>query len=227
MSITLRRLAILGLLLTVWFTTPCAVKSQSSARLSGVITDKVGAAISRASLRLLSLEAVREAKADEAGKFEFSDLPPGTYDLRISSPGFRAKTFEDLNVGASGLPPLSVTLEIELSPCGDIRPIPSYEKRSDDENLVGFISDFWIGPLKHATVTVALLKTGQTRTATTGEHGKFQFVGLEPGKYALSVDHARYVKQSGIDFWITSQNLTKFTTIYIFRKSEHRKIICE
>ena len=189
----------------------------------------MGAVVSGASLRLVSLDKVREAKSDEAGKFEFTDLPPGTYDLRVSSPGFRAKTVEDLNVGAAGLPPLSITLQIALSGCGDTRSNfnPSYEKRSDDENLVGIISDFWTGPLKHATVTVTLLKTGRTRIAATGERGEFQFVGLEPGKYALKVDHAHYVEQSGIDFWITAQNLTKFTTIYIFKKFEHRKINCE
>jgi hypothetical protein len=152
-------------------------------------------------------------------------LPSGTYDLSIQSPGFRAKLVENLTVGATEIPPLSVTLQIEFSPCGDTRFTPTYGKRSSDENFVGIVSDFWTGPSKQVTVT--LLKTGRTRIATTGEHGEFQFVGLEPGKYALKVDHAPYIEQSGINFWITANNLTKFTTIYIFKKSEHRKIICQ
>jgi hypothetical protein len=59
------------------------------------------------------------------------------------------------------------------------------------------------------------------------EKGDFQFVSLEPGKYALKISHQEYSGLVGIDFWVTRENLTRLPTVYVFRKNEHLVIICQ
>jgi uncharacterized protein (DUF2141 family) len=225
--IVLKRLRIVAMLLSLWSTIPFTSANETTTRLTGVVLDPAGAVISAASIRLFSSEELREAKANEGGKFEFVDLPSGTYELRIWSPGFSAKIVKDLKVSPTESPSLSITLLVEPSPCGDATPVPEYGKRSGDTNLEGRISAFWDGYVAHATVTVTQLSTGRKEIVTTGKSGEFQFVGLEPGRYSLAVSHDRYGEQSRVEFWITAKNLTRFHTIYIFRKFEHRTIACE
>ena len=224
-----RRLAVCSLFFAAMPMTAAASQPRSAAQLTGVVLDPAGAAISGASLNLLSVDEARNGKTGADGKFQFSDLPSGAYELRVSSPGFRAKTISDMMLEVGSSESLSVTLQLESNPCGDPSPTPLYEKRSADLDLLGFVSEFWngSGPVAGATVTVRLIKTGRADTVKTGKRGEFQFVGLDPGKYTLSVSHAGYTGQSDIDFWITARNSTKFTNIYIFKKSEHRLIICQ
>jgi hypothetical protein len=228
-NLTLKTLAICGFFLAGWPISQTAYKAKPITRITGVILDQMGAAISGASLSLFSADKVRVAQAGTDGKFEFSDLPTGTYELKASSPGFRANTVEDIQLDASEHPPLSVALQIESNPCGDTRPTPAYEERSENISLVGYVSDFWegSGPVSGAAVTVNFIRTGRAYAVTTGKRGDFQFVGLAPGKYTLKIAKAGYVKQSRIDFWIAAENLTKFKNIYIFKEAETRKIICE
>ena len=118
-------------------------------------------------------------------------------------------------------------MQVDVSSCG-ITPIPSYERRTDERNLAGTVSDLEDGYLEHASVKVTLLKTGRTHVATTGKRGEFQFKGLEPGKYTLSVNHRGYSYfGSAIDFWIASDNLTRFSTIYLLNNKAHQIVICQ
>lgn len=92
----------------------------------------------------------------------------------------------------------------------------------------GFAPDLGDGYLEHASVKVILLKTGRTHVAITGKRGEFQFKGLAPGKYRLSVNHHGYSYfGSAIDFWIASENLTRLSTIYLLNNKAHRIVICQ
>lgn len=214
-------------LLLVFFIAVVASPNESTALLRGVVLDQAGAGVSGATVRLISLGKVREAKVNEAGKFEFVDLPFGTYDLTILQPGFAPYSVENLHVSSSEPAPLSITLQVNLSSCG-LTPIPSYERRTDETNLAGTVSDLADGYLEHASVKVTLLKTGRTHVAITGKRGEFQFKGLEPGKYTLSVNHPQYSYfGSAIDFWIASENLTRFNTIYLLNNKAHQIVICQ
>lgn len=212
-------------LFLVFFITVVASPNESTALLRGVVLDQAGGAVSGATVSLISLRKVRETTVNEAGKFEFVGLPFGTYDLTILRPGFTPHSVENLRVSSSEPEPLSITLQVNTSSCG-ITPIPSYERRTDETNLAGSISG--LGDGEHASVKVTLLKTGRTHVAITGKRGEFQFKGLEPGRYTLSVNHRGYSYfGSAIDFWIASENLTRFSTIPLLNDKVPGVLICQ
>jgi hypothetical protein len=65
---------------------PCLC-GQPPAQISGVVRDPQGAAFKGATLILLSLQRARKTETDESGKFEFLDLPLGTYELQLRQTG--------------------------------------------------------------------------------------------------------------------------------------------
>jgi hypothetical protein len=68
------------------------VYSQSTTSLSGRVTDKSGAIIPGASVRLtlIATNAARDTVTNGSGDYQFSQLAPGRYNLAISSAGFQA-----------------------------------------------------------------------------------------------------------------------------------------
>ena len=211
----------------VFFVSLVTSSNESSALLRGVVLDQVGAAFSGATVTLISLDRIREAKTDKAGKFEFADSPFGTYDLRISGAAFKPHTIENMQVTSSNMEPISITLQVEVPPCW-ITPKPSYEKRTDETNLAGIISDLRGGYVEHASVKVTLLKTGSPHVVPTGKRGEFQFKELEPGKYTLTVNHRGYwYPGQPIEFWIARENLTRFSAINLLNRKTHRVFICQ
>ena len=64
--------------------------------VAGTVSDPTGAVIpgSTITLRQLSAQNIRTARADTAGQFSLPGLPAGHYEVRISSPGFELLTRE-------------------------------------------------------------------------------------------------------------------------------------
>jgi hypothetical protein len=63
-----------------------------TATLTGSVTDPSGAVISTAKVEIIdtSTHVTQQTTADAQGRFQFSFLQPGSYDLRVSAPGFGA-----------------------------------------------------------------------------------------------------------------------------------------
>ena len=86
--------------------------------ISGQIADKSGAAIVGANVRLSldgqsSTQAVVEAVADSDGQFTFTNIPPGQFQLTISSPGFATQTISGtLHAGEVDVVPM---IQLELA----------------------------------------------------------------------------------------------------------------
>jgi uncharacterized protein YfaS (alpha-2-macroglobulin family) len=64
------------------------------AEITGTVSDQTGAFVAgaRVELSAASPGKVRAAKTDEAGQFNFSGLPAGTYSAKVTSPGFHTAT---------------------------------------------------------------------------------------------------------------------------------------
>jgi len=99
--------------------TPLMAPAQSvSGRISGTIVDQQDAAIPGAEVLLLN-EATGERQrrqSNEAGVFVFPSLPPGTYTIRASQPGFTSKERKGVVLSANG----SVSLGSVSLAIGDI-----------------------------------------------------------------------------------------------------------
>lgn len=206
---------------------PC-LYGQSTAQIRGVVRGPQGVVIIGAKVNLLSLERARKTITGGSGKFEFLDLPLSTYELQVSQAGFTLEPAQKISFNEPVLRQISIDLQLASSECfPNIQ--AAYEDRSDKTNLVGNIADFSSpgSPVKNATLTATHIETGTMHVVNSNEKGDFQFVNLEPGKYTMKVSHHEYSELSGLDFWVTRENLTRLPTVYIFRKNEHIVILCQ
>ena len=88
------------------------VEAQSNGSLQGVIRDNSDAAITSATLQLTSpgTGLVRTSSSDRSGVYAISALPPGTYILNVSAPGFAAQKLQGVQITVNRDLQLNVTL---------------------------------------------------------------------------------------------------------------------
>jgi hypothetical protein len=103
---------------------PLAVFSQTTAGLTGTVTDSSGAVMPGAKVTLTSSEtgAQREGLSNESGAYEFTALLPGGYRLTIQKEGFAKVTRKGIRLEVSqvarvdvSLPPGAVSENIEVT----------------------------------------------------------------------------------------------------------------
>ena len=77
------------------------VQSQPSQRLLLTVVDETSVAISsaHATLEPAKPSAPRSGETDYAGRYEFTDLLPGTYQLRVEKEGYYAVVLRDVQIG--------------------------------------------------------------------------------------------------------------------------------
>jgi hypothetical protein len=113
MRITVCCSAILASLLASLLSAPLSGQSQS-ASLTGIVTDSSGAAVPKASLRLVNSETgeVFQAASNDSGNYDFPLLKPGRYNLTAELTGFK-QVQETGVVLETGLPTrVDVKLEV-------------------------------------------------------------------------------------------------------------------
>src|SRR5438128_669791 len=90
------------------------VPSESTASLSGTITDPNDAVVAGAQVTVISEDShvAQTTTSSDVGEYTFQSLLPGRYTLRISSPGFRS--FEATNVQLSGSSSQRVDARLEI-----------------------------------------------------------------------------------------------------------------
>jgi hypothetical protein len=81
---------------------PAANAQTVTGQISGTVVDPGGGIVPNASVQLINdaTRQTREFTADGNGNFLFPDLVPGTYDIRISQPGFKTYAQNGIVVGA-------------------------------------------------------------------------------------------------------------------------------
>ena len=83
---------------------PIAITAQvDSARLAGLVTDTTGAVIAEAKITVKNLRtaAIRETTSNSQGSYMVTNLSPGSYEVRVESPGLAATVMSEvpLSVG--------------------------------------------------------------------------------------------------------------------------------
>ncbi len=104
---------------------PAWVVAQTTAGVTGVITDATGAIVRDASVVLSNTSTGTrfEVKTDSAGSYRFANVPPGPgYTLQINAEGFTAATIDNLYVDVANtrtqnasLKPAGSTVEVQVS----------------------------------------------------------------------------------------------------------------
>lgn len=104
-----RGLLVVWLLLLVSAGTSLA---QSTASLSGTVTDPTGAVVPGASIKVRSLATnlVRETISDSAGSYVVPSLQPGDYEIRTTAAGFGTSVIKSVTL----LVDQSVTANVKL-----------------------------------------------------------------------------------------------------------------
>jgi hypothetical protein len=69
---------------------PCRAQGETTSAIAGQIKDQSGGAINQAPVALVNGETglKRTARTDNAGRFQFPQLTPGTYTVQATAPGF-------------------------------------------------------------------------------------------------------------------------------------------
>jgi len=100
----------------VWMNvTPAAGAQTLYSSLIGNVTDSSGAVVPAATVQVVNTATgfVRETLTNERGIYSFSDLQPGTYEVRVSAPSFA--TFTQTGVAASANTVVRVDVQLQLS----------------------------------------------------------------------------------------------------------------
>jgi hypothetical protein len=137
--------------------TPGSVNSDEpgSGTITGTVLDQSGAVVSGASVTLSRGDKTppKETFSDQNGRFFFSDVIAGPFQLAINLPGFLEQTSSGvLNAGDTFLvPPVSlslaeVTTEVEVKPQEEIA--EAQIKTQEKQRIAGVVPNFYVTYLR-------------------------------------------------------------------------------
>ena len=95
---------------------PAGVFGQaiSTGTVQGMVTDPAGATVTDATVTLsdTATSTTRTAVTNDTGRYIFSNVPPGVYDVSVSKAGFRVTKFpkQEVTVGAT----LTLNIKLEI-----------------------------------------------------------------------------------------------------------------
>lgn len=96
---------------------------RTSGKLEGVVVDVNDARVANASVTIAGKRLKREVVSDEEGKFRI-ELPAGTYQFTVYSPGFAVFRGKDVKVQADFTTSLEIPLKVAaVGPCSDDKSI--------------------------------------------------------------------------------------------------------
>jgi outer membrane receptor for ferrienterochelin and colicin len=175
---------------------------KTSGTLEGTISDSSGARIPgvKVNLRQTDTNQTRVVYTDEQGFFRSTDLPVGTYEVRIENPGFAPylHTGVDLEVGTTAhldvvLPAASVSTQVTVSAQpSPIDPTQTSVTSSVDRQR---IEDLPVDSRNSLDFVLAMpgVTSSSSQQGGTGSHraladSGFTFGGLRPRSNNVSVD---------------------------------------
>jgi hypothetical protein len=82
---------------------PAAMAQTFRGQMTGTVTDAQGAVVPNAPVKLKNpaTNATLDTVSNAAGEFNFPQLPPGTYNLIVTVPGFETKEMDDITIDVS------------------------------------------------------------------------------------------------------------------------------
>src|SRR5487761_403866 len=116
----MRRMLVLGLLLIcahLLCSPESRAQGETTSAITGQVTDMTGAVIPQAAVTLTNNEAGNErfARTGSDGRFDFPQLKPGTYSIRVEAHGFEPQENNDVFSGLGQNQTVNFTLRIAPS----------------------------------------------------------------------------------------------------------------
>jgi len=96
------------------FSTQAMAQGETTSAIVGQVSDTANAALTGATVTITNREtrATRTAKTDNAGRFDFPQLKPGTYSVRVEAPGFQPQQNDNVFSGLGQKQALDIRLKV-------------------------------------------------------------------------------------------------------------------
>lgn len=110
----MRKVCMLFLALFVGLSATAIFAQEPVGSIEGTVRDPQGAVVQNATItvRNTATNATRTATANESGHYSFSQLPPGTYEVKVTAANFKTSAVSDVVVAVGRATALDVSLEI-------------------------------------------------------------------------------------------------------------------
>ena len=110
----IRNVRQLGFCMLMLFITPASLSAQTATTgtIVGTVKDSTGAVVPGAQIELTdtATQGVRSVIANDLGQYVLPTLMPGTYEVKVTSPGFQVAVFTAVRVEVAK----STTVDVEL-----------------------------------------------------------------------------------------------------------------
>jgi len=146
------------------------VAGNGTGTIAGLVVDPASRAVQNALVELTGPAGPRQARTNAEGRFEFTNLPPGTdYSITVSANGLNPETRNNIELAAGQRVNLRFNLTQQLDGGGSIA---GTVRAPNGQGISGARVTIVSGPA-----------IGQIRT--TSINGQFNFTGLPGGVYTL------------------------------------------
>ncbi len=133
-------------------------EQTAAANVTGTITDTDNAAIPKARVLLedSATKTVRETETDGNGGFSFAAVPPGSYNIRVSAPGFAGWKVEDVQLTAGQnlvVPTIALGVEALNATVNAITVEDLAEQQisaEEKQRILGVLPNFYVSYVPHA-----------------------------------------------------------------------------
>jgi hypothetical protein len=107
-------LLIVGLVAFASFHDGLQAQGETTSAIVGTVLDPSGAALPGATVTAINAETAskRSAMTDNAGRFSFPELKPGTYTIKVEAPGFEPRTNATVFAGLGQKQTVTFTLQL-------------------------------------------------------------------------------------------------------------------
>ncbi len=157
----------------------CFAQSQTTAVLSGSVTDPSDAVVPSAKIILTSNEtgASRETVSDERGEYRLLSLPPGLYDVKIDKEGFAGQTRKNIPLTVGEM--ATINFKLVVGATGEIVEVNAEAAVLETERTqqAAFIGQNAVGNLpinRRDYLTFALLAPGVNDSKAMADSTSFR-----------------------------------------------------
>jgi Carboxypeptidase regulatory-like domain len=149
---------------------PSALYSQASSTgtVTGLITDATGAAVAGAAIILTdrATNAPQTTTSNEAGRYVFANINPGTYDMKVSMKGFRQSVVSAQQVMVGQALTVNVALEIGgMAEMVEVKSVVGAELQTENATMGSTVSNDILLAMPNPDRDASSLLTFQPATA--------------------------------------------------------------